>query len=285
MGRSGPASCCGGGARPPRGFWHPARARKDRQEWSQSAIPRRPWPSPRPKLEPGPGNLAAHVMRGWVERDLHKAAAWLGAADAATHDRLLPAFVETWGKKDAAAALEWCQTNATGSLQSDVICALVKGTTERSLDEAAAMVAGLDPSPARLRAATTFAQAALNKGWFPGIIRPNPETNSQARSDRLARSTRSCRAQGSHFVDPMVLGRCRSARVRRILAQPGRPRDWQRCHGHGHSISRAQSSDRSPRVGRRSPSHITRRASPKPSEHGSDTSRTPPCSGLQKLPT
>jgi hypothetical protein len=114
--------------------------------------------------------LAAHVMRGWVERDLNEAAAWLGTADPATHDRLLPAFVETWGKKDAAAALEWCQTNATGSLQSDVMCALVKGTIERSLDEAAAMVAGLDPSPARTRAASTFAQAALNKGWFPGMM-------------------------------------------------------------------------------------------------------------------
>jgi hypothetical protein len=117
--------------------------------------------------------LASHVMRSWVERDLHKAAAWLAATDLGTHDRLLPAFVETWGQKDAAAALEWCQTNATGSLQSDVIAALVKGTSERSLDQAAAMVAGLDPSPARTRAATTFAQIALNKGWFPSMMTNN----------------------------------------------------------------------------------------------------------------
>lgn len=120
-------------------------------------------------------DLANHVLRQWVEKDLAKASEWFAAADERAKERLLPAFIEAWGKSDAPNALQWCLENTAGSRQADVVQSLVKGVLARDVAAAAALVAGMDASPSRTKAAVAFAREAVNKGWFPGLITPQAQ--------------------------------------------------------------------------------------------------------------
>ncbi len=138
--------------------------------------------------ESGPGaELANHVIRQWVEKDIGQASDWFAAADETARARLLPAFVEAWGKQDAATALQWCLDHTTGRQQTDVVQSLIKGSLAQNQDTAAAMVIGLEASPLRARAAVTFAEAMLNlnKGsWWPGIV--SSEADRKAKPEALA---------------------------------------------------------------------------------------------------
>jgi len=123
--------------------------------------------------------LAGQVMRHWVEKDLKNASGWFAIANDQTRERLLPSFVEAWGKQDAPNALQWCLTNTEGGQQSDVINALVKGSIAQDPNAAAAMVVGLEASPMRTKAAVTFAESMLQKGWWPGLVHPGGERKAK----------------------------------------------------------------------------------------------------------
>lgn len=126
--------------------------------------------------------MANQVLSRWAEKDLGKASDWLAAADGPERARLLPAFIESWGKKDAPNALQWCLSNTSGSQQAEVISSLIKGTATQSADAAAAMVAGLEASPMRAKAAVAFAQAILYKdnSWWPGLNSSNRTVKPEA---------------------------------------------------------------------------------------------------------
>ncbi len=113
-----------------------------------------------------PGQLGSllenTVLKEWAGKDLNAAADWLAATDDRTRNRLSPAFVESWAKKDAAAALDWTQENLSGSALSQSVGAVLKGAASKDPAAAGALVAQLDPSPARSQAA-----AEVARQWFP----------------------------------------------------------------------------------------------------------------------
>lgn len=122
----------------------------------------------------GGREMAGHVLREWMGKDLGAARQWLTAADDSARERLLPAFVEVWGKNDPANALQWCLSSTAGSLRHEVVRSLIKGTAAQDLAAAAGLVAGMEPSPLRSDAASTFADMAREKGWFPSTIMSGP---------------------------------------------------------------------------------------------------------------
>jgi hypothetical protein len=106
--------------------------------------------------------LASTVLKQWAEQNLPDAADWLAATDEHTRAQLSPAFVETWAKQDAAAALYWCEGNLQGPQLTRAVGGVIKGAAEKDVSGAAAMVAGMQPGPVRTEAAGVVAQ-----NWFP----------------------------------------------------------------------------------------------------------------------
>jgi hypothetical protein len=108
--------------------------------------------------------LATSALKTWAERNLSEAADWLVNADDRTRAHLSPAFVQVWAKQDAASALTWCEENLTGSGLAQAVGGVVAGASEKNVSAAAALVVGMDPSPARTQAA-----AAVAHKWFPEL--------------------------------------------------------------------------------------------------------------------
>lgn len=106
--------------------------------------------------------LGTAALKTWAERNLNEAADWLAAADDPTRNRLSPGFVEAWAKKDAAGAFAWCQENLSGSSLSRAVAAAIQGAGVSQVAATAALVAAMDPSPARAEGAL-----AVARQWFP----------------------------------------------------------------------------------------------------------------------
>jgi hypothetical protein len=106
--------------------------------------------------------LGAAALKQWAEGNLTDAAQWLADADAQTRNRLSPAFVEAWAQKDAGSALSWCDENLSGSSLVQAVGGVLKGAADKDVARAAALVTGMDPSPARAEAAF-----AVARKWFP----------------------------------------------------------------------------------------------------------------------
>jgi hypothetical protein len=115
--------------------------------------------------------LAASVLKEWTERNLSEAADWLASADDPTRRRLSPTFVEAWAKQDAGSALTWCESNLTGSALAQSVAGVLSGAAEKDVAAAAALVGGMNPSPARTEAA-----AAVARKWFPHLSADQPVT-------------------------------------------------------------------------------------------------------------
>ena len=120
-----------------------------------------------------PGELSAKIarsaMKEWAERNLKEAGEWLVNADAPTRNRLSASFVEVWAKQDVAEALTWCAENLSGSSLAQAVGGVLKGAATKDVAGAAAVVASLDPSPARAEAAV-----AVAKKWFPESFSGKP---------------------------------------------------------------------------------------------------------------
>jgi len=101
--------------------------------------------------------LGSSALKQWASKNLDAPADWLATTDSRTRTRLSPAFVETWAKQDAAGALAWCQENLTGSSLAQSVAGVLKGAADKNASAAAALVAGMDPSPARSAAAAVVA--------------------------------------------------------------------------------------------------------------------------------
>jgi hypothetical protein len=114
--------------------------------------------------EPGSA-LATSALKEWAGRDLNAAADWLASAEARTRHRLSAAFVEIWARQDANSALNWCEENLTGSALAQAVGGVVKGAAEKDVAAASALVAAMNPSPARAEAAAAVAQK-----WFPDLL-------------------------------------------------------------------------------------------------------------------
>ncbi len=108
------------------------------------------------------GILGTAALKTWAERNLNEAADWLAGADDPTRNRLSPGFVEAWAKTDAAGALAWCQENLSGSSLPRAVAAAVQGAGVSQVATAAALIAAMEPSPARAEGALTVARE-----WFP----------------------------------------------------------------------------------------------------------------------
>jgi len=119
------------------------------------------------------GDLASKlgnaVVKAWAARDLNAAADWLAATDEATRSRLSPAFLETWAAQDASAALSWSEDNLQGMRLNQAVGAVVRGAVQKDVTAAAAMVADMQPGPARAEAADIVAQK-----WFPEMMSTEP---------------------------------------------------------------------------------------------------------------
>jgi len=101
-------------------------------------------------------------LESWAEGSLNEAADWLAQADVPARNRLSPGFVEAWAKKDPAAALDWCQENLSGSSLPRAVAAVIQGAGVKDIASTAALVAAMEPSPARAEGAV-----AIARQWFP----------------------------------------------------------------------------------------------------------------------
>jgi hypothetical protein len=115
--------------------------------------------------------LGEAALKEWSKRDLNAAADWLTSADSFTRNRMSPAFVEVWGKQDPASALSWSQENLSGLSLNKAVAGLVKGTVEKDLMAAAALVTSMEPSSARAEAAN-----AIARKMFPDSLSRKPIT-------------------------------------------------------------------------------------------------------------
>jgi len=115
--------------------------------------------------------LADAAIKQWSERDLNEAANWLASADSFTRNRMSAAFVEVWGKQDPTSALSWCEENLSGLSLNSAVAGVVKGTAQKDLAAAAALVASMEPSSARAEAA-----AAISRKMFPDLLSGKPVT-------------------------------------------------------------------------------------------------------------
>ena len=106
--------------------------------------------------------LGTAALKSWAERNLNEAADWLAAADDPVRNRLSPGFVEAWAKKDAAGALAWSEENLSGSSLGRAVPAVVEGAGVKQVAATAALIAGMEPSPARAEGAL-----AVARQWFP----------------------------------------------------------------------------------------------------------------------
>jgi len=113
--------------------------------------------------------LASSVLKSWAERNLDEASAWLAKTDLDSKNRLSPAFVEAWGKYDAASALKWCEGNLTGVAFANAAAGLVKGAAAGDVIGAADLVTAMAPSRARAEAAS-----ALMEKWLPEYSSDKP---------------------------------------------------------------------------------------------------------------
>jgi hypothetical protein len=122
-----------------------------------------------------PGELSAKMARSalkqWAEKNLAEAGEWLAGADTPTRNRLGATFVEVWAKQDAAEALTWCGENLTGTALNLAVGAVLKGVAAKDVVGGAALVAQMEPSPARAEAAL-----AVAKKWFPEFSSTKPVT-------------------------------------------------------------------------------------------------------------
>jgi hypothetical protein len=107
-------------------------------------------------------SLATGIVKEWANADLAGAAGWLTEADQKTRNRLSGQLVEIWARTDTAAAMDWVEENLSGSSLDEAVGSVLKGVAEKSVTDAAALVAGMDASQARARAAL-----AVARKWFP----------------------------------------------------------------------------------------------------------------------
>jgi hypothetical protein len=119
--------------------------------------------------------LGEAALKQWSERDLNEAANWLASADAFTRNRMSAAFVEVWGKQDPASALSWCEENLSGLSLNNAVAGVVKGTAQKDLAAAAALVAAMEPSSARAEAAV-----AISRKMFPDSLSTKTTTTPEA---------------------------------------------------------------------------------------------------------
>lgn len=108
--------------------------------------------------------LAAGIVKEWAGADIAGAAEWLAAADARVRNRLSGPMVEIWAKTDTAGAMEWIQDNLSGSGMDEAIGAVLTGAAEKDVTGAASLVADMEASQARTKAALSVARK-----WFPGF--------------------------------------------------------------------------------------------------------------------
>ena len=111
--------------------------------------------------------LAVEVLKNWTGQSLDEAARWLAGTDAATRQRFSSAFVEAWGRTDASAALQWAQSNLTGSELSRAVAGLIKGAVGRNPDSAMALVTDMKASSLRSEAAAAAADNLFRKQASP----------------------------------------------------------------------------------------------------------------------
>src|SRR5262249_34109138 len=78
-------------------------------------------------------------------------------------------FLETWASQDASAALTWSEDNLVGTRLNEAVSAVVRGAVQKDVTGAAAMVAEMQPGPARAEAAGIVAQK-----WFPEYMSTEP---------------------------------------------------------------------------------------------------------------
>ena len=113
--------------------------------------------------------LATAALKQWADRNLDQAANWLAATDERSRNRLSPTFVETWAKKDAASALAWCEASLADSSLAQAVGGVLKGAAQKDVAGAAALVSGMNPSPARCEGAVAVAEK-----WFPRYYSGDP---------------------------------------------------------------------------------------------------------------
>src|SRR6266700_4888358 len=126
--------------------------------------------------------LGTAALKTWAERNLNEAADWLTKADEPTRNRLSTGFVEAWAKKDAAAALGWCEENLSGTSLARAVPSVVQGAGVKNIAATAALVAAMEPSPGRAEGAV-----AVARQWFPMLGGdPGPGGNESVKPQTVA---------------------------------------------------------------------------------------------------
>jgi hypothetical protein len=78
-------------------------------------------------------------------------------------------MVELWARTDTAGAMDWIQEHMSGSSMDEAIGSVLKGAADKDLASAADLVAGMDVSASRAKAA-----ASVAKKWFPRFDSTTP---------------------------------------------------------------------------------------------------------------
>lgn len=117
-------------------------------------------------------SLASGIMTEWAAKDVAATAAWLSAASPAVRNRFSDPMLKEWARTDRSGAMQWIETNLSGSAMDEAAGAVLGGVAEKDLPGAAGLVAGMDPTMARAKAA-----AAVARKWIPqafGTQKPVP---------------------------------------------------------------------------------------------------------------
>jgi hypothetical protein len=126
--------------------------------------------------------LGTSALKTWANENREQAADWLAQTDEPTRNRLSPGFVEAWAKKDAAGALNWCQENLSSSSLGAAVAAVVQGAGSKQVAATAALIAAMEPSPARAEGAMAVANQ-----WFPSLGgNAGPAGNETVKPETLA---------------------------------------------------------------------------------------------------
>jgi hypothetical protein len=109
--------------------------------------------------------LASSVLSEWTLRSSKDAARWMTSVEPSVRNNLSGDFIKTWAGNDLEGALDWAQSNLSGTMLNRAVTAALSGAAEKDVARAAKLVGGLDNSPAQAPAA-----AAVARKWFPNSL-------------------------------------------------------------------------------------------------------------------
>lgn len=122
--------------------------------------------------------FSGSAISDWAKQDLKAATAFIAAQnDPGYRGHLAGPLIEAWAANDPSAAFAWSQENLKGAARAQSINSVVKAVAARSMDEATALVNGLETGQTKQLAVNALLET-LVKNFDP--FRPDPAARDAA---------------------------------------------------------------------------------------------------------